>query len=191
MSGTAEVHTTATLSPSKLELLAEWLPKQAWFNGDPADLERVAFWRFVDPDGEVGIDSMLIRSGEAIYHVPVTWRAEPLDEGDLIGTLEHSELGTRYGYDAVSDPVYVVELGRVIREGDTESDITPVGQADEVLPKSIRVEGSGVVAEAYLAGQLRLVRELGNEDTRAARGLLIGHWNHAGSDREDILAVLR
>ena len=138
MSGTAEVHTTATLSPSKLELLAEWLPKQAWFNGDPADLERVAFWRFVDPDGEVGIDSMLIRSGEAIYHVPVTWRAEPLDEGDLIGTLEHSELGTRYGYDAVSDPVYVVELLRVIHEGDTEADLSR-GE------KSMTVEGSGIV----------------------------------------------
>ena len=47
MSGTADVYTQATLSPSKLELLAPWLVQQSWFEGDAADLERVAFFRFV------------------------------------------------------------------------------------------------------------------------------------------------
>ena len=126
MSGTADVYTQATLSPSKLELLAPWLVQQSWFEGDAADLERVAFFRFVDPDGEVGLDSMLIASGGAIYHVPVTWRGSELEGGELIGTLEHSELGTRYGYDATTDPVYVSELVRVITEGDTGSAITNV-----------------------------------------------------------------
>ncbi len=47
MSGTAEVYTTATLSPSKLELLATWLPEQPWFDGDAANLTRVAHYRLV------------------------------------------------------------------------------------------------------------------------------------------------
>lgn len=49
MSGTAEIH-DATLTPTKLELLAGWLPKQEWFFGDADDLTRVAAYRFVDPD---------------------------------------------------------------------------------------------------------------------------------------------
>ena len=36
MSGAAELHVGATLTPSKLELLAQWLPAQQWFHGDPA-----------------------------------------------------------------------------------------------------------------------------------------------------------
>ena len=51
MSGTAEIH-DATLTPTKLELLAGWLPSQDWFHGSADDLTRVASYRFVDPDGE-------------------------------------------------------------------------------------------------------------------------------------------
>ncbi len=192
MSGTAYVHSDATLVPSKLDLLAAWLPRQAWFAGDAADLKRVAFYRFADPDGEVGLDSMLIASGGTVYHVPVTWRSAPLDEGDLIGTTEHSELGTRYGYDATTDPVYVAELVRVIREGDAAADIAPVG-SEEPLPKTIEVVGSGVIPGVDVSGQVRLIRVLdaAHEDAHAARGLLTGRWTYDGAEREDVLAVLR
>ena len=123
MSGTAEVHPDATLVPTKLELLASWLPTQPWFAGDAADLRRVASYRFADPDGEVGLDTLLVASKGSVYQVPITWRSAPLAEGELIGTTEHSALGTRYGYDATTDPVYVVELVRIIREGDTAADV--------------------------------------------------------------------
>ena len=123
MSGIARVQPEATLHPSKLELLAQWLPDQWWFDGDPSDLEIVAKFRFVDPDDVVGLDCMLVRSTDAIYHIPVTWRPHPLDGGALIGTLQHSELGTRYCYDAQTDPVYLDELVRVIREKDSDADI--------------------------------------------------------------------
>ncbi|MFT3877297.1 MAG: hypothetical protein QM708_12870 [Propioniciclava sp.] len=192
MSGTAEVDPTATLSPSKLDLLAGWLPQQSWFDGDPTDLERVAFFRFADPDDEVGLDCMIVRSLSTVYHVPVSWRAEPLDEGDLIGTLEHSALGTRYCYDATTDPVYVAELVRIIREGDTAAEIVPVG-SDEPLPVTIAVAGTGVVPGVDVRGHLRLIRILDeeHEDTHAARGLLLGTWTYDGTEREDVLAVLR
>ncbi len=192
MSGTADVYTQATLSPSKLDLLAGWLPQQSWFAGDAGDLERVAFFRFVDPDGEVGLDSMLVASAGAVYHVPVTWRSAELEGGELIGTLEHSELGTRYGYDAPTDPVYVAELVRVIREGDTGSDITNV-ETGQPLPATAEVAGSGVTPGVDAQGQVRLIRVLDDEheDTHAARGLLTATWTHDGQQREDVLAVLR
>lgn len=192
MSGTAHVHTDATLSPSKLELLAEWLPQQSWFDGDASDLERVAFFRFVDPDGEVGLDSMLIASAGTVYHVPVTWRAEELADADFIGTLEHSKLGTRYCYAANTDPVYVAELIRVIREGDAAADVVAEGSSD-VIPANIAVSGSGVIPTVDVSGQIRLIRVLDpeHEDTKGARGLLVGTWTYNGEEREDVLAVLR
>ena len=192
MSGTAQVHRTATLSPTKLELLAGWLPQQAWFEGDADDLTRVAQYRFVDPDGEVGLDGMLIASASAVYHVPVTWRAEPLAEGALIGTLEHSALGTRYGYDATTDPVYVSELLRVIREGDTGAEYQSA-ETGETLEQTMQVAGTGLPPTVDAQGQVRLIRVLdaAHEDTRAARGLLTATWQLAGEPREDVLAVLR
>lgn len=192
MSGTAEVHPDATLVPSKLDLLAAWLPQQSWFASDAADLERVASFRFVDPDGEVGLDCMLIAAAGTVYHVPVTWRAHELAEGSLIGTLEHSLLGTRYCYDAPTDPVYVAELVRVIREGDEDADIVPAGSEQPNEP-TIDVVGSGVTAGVDAIGQVRLVRVLdrAHEDTRGARGLLVGTWTYEETEREDVLAVLR
>ncbi|WP_206079779.1 maltokinase N-terminal cap-like domain-containing protein [Propioniciclava coleopterorum] len=192
MSGTAKVHPSATLSPSKLELLAGWLPKQAWFQGDPADLTQVARYRLADPDGEVGLDGMFVRSGDVVYHVPVTWRGEPLDEGSLIGTLEHSALGTRYGYDATTDPIYVSELLRVIREGDNGADIESA-DTGEALPNPTVIAGTGLPPTVDAQGQVRLIRVLDpeHEDTRAARGLLTVSWTLQDEPREDILAVLR
>ena len=40
MSGTAEIH-DATLTPTKLALLATWLPAQEWFVGDADDAPLV------------------------------------------------------------------------------------------------------------------------------------------------------
>lgn len=188
MSGVAEVHPTATLQPSKLGLLAAWLPTQDWFLDDPADLERIAAFRFVDPDGEVGLDCMLIRSGWAVYHVPVTWRPTPLNEGEEIGTLEHSLLGTRYCYDAATDPVYVAELVRVIRDADTDADIVAAGE-EEPKPRTIRVTGTGVDVGTMAQNRLLIVRLLdGTSPDGIAR--LVGQWEQDGRGRTDVLAVL-
>lgn len=189
MSGTAEIH-EATLTPTKLELLAGWLPKQEWFVGDSDDLSRVAAYRFVDPDGEVGIETILVRSHGVTYQVPLTYRAEPLAEAadSLVGTLDHSVLGTRYVYDAVGDPVYMVELMRVIHEGDTEADLSR-GE------KSMTVLGSGIVPVSNAAGEsMRVVRVLDGHHVPGARtplGTLTGTWTDADGEQEQILVVLR
>src|SRR4051812_47950997 len=99
----------ATLVPSKRELLDAWLPNQAWVAGLPA-LKPFAGFRLDDPAGEVGIEGILLRDadGGVTVHVPLTYRGAPLDgaEAHLLGTTEHSVLGTRWVYDATGDPVF-------------------------------------------------------------------------------------
>ena len=192
MSGTADIYTQTTLQPGKLELIGPWLEKQEWFTGTLDDLERVGNYRFVDPDGEVGLDAMLLASGGRIFHVPVTWRAGELAEDELIGTLEHGVLGTRYCYDGPTDPVFVAELVRTIREGDRSAEMLNI-ETNELIPENVKVAGSGVTPGVDALGQIRLVRVLDaeHEDTTAARGLLLATWTHEGAEREDVLAVLR
>lgn len=189
MSGIAEIHPDATLTPSKIELVAAWLPSQPWFAGDTAAARIVGAFRFVDPEGEVGIESLLVKAGEVTYHVPVTYRGAPLPDADdsLVGTMEHSLLGKRWVYDATADPVYDVELVRVIREGDTEADKS----AGE---KNAWAEGSGVVPGVDLAGHLRITRAIGADPhftAEHARGVLVARWADDGADREAVVACLR
>jgi len=105
----------ATMTPTKLELLATWLPRQPWYAEAPdATVERVAAYRFDDPAGQVGIETMLVRAagGERVYQVPLTYRGAPSDGAQerLLGTSEHSVLGTRWIYDGCGDPVYAAAL---------------------------------------------------------------------------------
>ncbi|WP_167002705.1 hypothetical protein [Mumia sp. ZJ430] len=125
----ALIHQTADIRPTKLELLEEWVPRQPWgrsAGGGP--LERVGAYRFDDPAGEVGIETLLVRRGEGpVLQVPLTYRGAPLVGADdaLVGTMEHSVLGPRWIYDGCGDPVYVTAVLTAI--------LTGGHQADEVL----------------------------------------------------------
>ncbi|MGC4869486.1 CG0192-related protein [Micromonospora sp. DT53] len=117
----------ATLRPTKLDLLAAWLPDRPWFAG-PAGGEVASrgAYRFDDPAGEVGIETILVRAADGpVHHVPLTYRSAPLDGADgwLVGTTEHSVLGRRWVYDGCVDPVYAAALAHAI--------LTGSGQAEE------------------------------------------------------------
>ncbi|HEV7948497.1 MAG TPA: hypothetical protein VGP24_01895, partial [Glaciihabitans sp.] len=103
----------ATVTPTKLELTSGWAPAQSWFVGDrTAELTVVGSFRFDDRDGEVGIETLLVRAGtDAVMQIPLTYRGAPLLGGErwLIGTMDHSVLGPRWVYDAVGDPAYIAE----------------------------------------------------------------------------------
>ena len=196
----AEIHSNAVLTPGKMELLGAWLPEQSWFGSEtPRELARC---RFVDPDGEVGIEMYLVRSGDRIHHVPLTYRGSPLDGAAafLVGTLEHSVLGTRYVYDAVGDPVYALELARTIVEADHEagqskgsptlhvlgSGAAPLGQVHPGPTSRDRIMLSGM-SGSY---EIEIAREVTQTMvTDGALGTLVGSWEGAASDA--ILAVLR
>lgn len=121
-----------TLVPSKLELLAGWLPKQLWFEGDASALTHVGSYRLDDPDGQVGLEGMLISAGDdAVYHVPLSYRNEKLEGADdfFIGTTEHGVLGTRWVYNAMGDPVYRGVIATITAQGGSEA-VENVAQAD-------------------------------------------------------------
>lgn len=105
----------ATLEPGKAALVGAWLDGQDWAVDGPTEL--LASYRFDDPEGEVGVEAFLVRRGEQLLHVPVTYRAAPLQgAGDqLVGRTQHSVLGERWVYDAAADPVAVRCFERALR----------------------------------------------------------------------------
>ncbi|WP_351222189.1 1,4-alpha-glucan branching protein [Streptomyces sp. NPDC002133] len=116
------IHRT-TMTPGKLELLAAWLPAQPWYQGATRgpELAKAGGFRLDDPQGEVGIEFMVVTdsSGDqpVSYHVPLSYRGAPLDGADqaLIGTSEHGVLGRRWVYDGTQDPVVVAQLLALIQ----------------------------------------------------------------------------
>ncbi|MEH0110927.1 hypothetical protein V6N00_14535 [Tersicoccus sp. MR15.9] len=138
----------AELKPGKLEAVAQWLPLQAWYDGDEVpELTKVAAYRFDDPDGEVGVETLLVSTGDGpVLQVPMTYRAQPLPEGgpaSLITTMEHSVLGTRYVYDATGDAVYVRALAAAILDGTGQADQVMDGASTPMEPTmTVRSDGS-------------------------------------------------
>ncbi|AYF78069.1 1,4-alpha-glucan branching protein [Nocardia yunnanensis] len=124
----AEIHET-TMKPGKLELLARWLPTRHWYIGGPAPrLSKSGGFRLDDPDGEVGIEVMVVADATgpqpAVYLVPMTYRGareEALDHA-LIGTSEHGVLGLRWLYDAAHDPVFVEQAALLLTGKATPQD---------------------------------------------------------------------
>lgn len=140
----------ATITPSKADLIAGWAPTQRW--GPPADasIEVVGAFRFDDPDGLVGMETHLVRAGDTLLQVPLTYRNEPLAEGEdaLVGTTEHSVLGTRWVYDGLGDDRYLIMLAAVTMTGQGEA----LGMAVYdgrwyVAPANVRIEGGGWTQE--------------------------------------------
>jgi hypothetical protein len=138
----------ATLTPSKIDLLQTWVPKQPWLGDvDATTVEAVGSYRFDDPGGEVGMETHLLRGADGqVLQVPVTYRGSPVAGADslLIGTMQHSVLGERWVYDACGDPVYVMALATVVLSGGTQAELDVVTDAGQVrLDATTRVSGSG------------------------------------------------
>jgi hypothetical protein len=187
----ATIHTGTTLTPGKLELLADWLPRQPWYRaaGRSPELARAGGFRLDDPTGEVGIECMVVTDAhtDTTYFVPMTYRAEPLPgaEDGLIGTSQHGVLGTRWIYDAAHDPVAVTQLlefvrGRVEAQHQSRSD-TP----DPSVGRTWRASGeTGPVS-------LEILREP-SDDAGPALGSVECDWTRPdGSAARGVVAVVR
>ncbi|BEP16368.1 hypothetical protein acdb102_46790 [Acidothermaceae bacterium B102] len=152
-----------TLSPTKLELLAAWLPGQPWYVGGGAPvLERAGGFRLDDPAGEVGIEFMVVADRESepvvFYQVPVTYRGAPLDgaEAALIGTSEHGVLGSRWVYDGERDPVLLAQLAALIEgtvEAQAQSNSHSIDPFVIVLPSASAVTAPRVVRVLQPGGE--------------------------------------
>lgn len=148
------IHRT-TLAPTKLELLASWLPAQSWYagGGDSPELTKAGGFRLDDPEGEVGIEFMVatVESGEGpvSYQVPLTYRGAPLAGADhaLIGTTEHGVLGQRWVYDGAHDPVLVSQLfALIIGEAEPQAQSTS-NTPDPTVTSSFTEPGHSGAAE--------------------------------------------
>ncbi|MFE9194032.1 hypothetical protein ACFYL6_30945 [Micromonospora sp. NPDC007208] len=191
----------ATLRPTKLDLLATWLPERQWFAG-PAGVEVVSrgAYRFDDPAGEVGIETMLVAAADGpVHHVPLTYRAAPLDgaESWLVGTTEHSVLGRRWVYDGCVDPVYAAALAHAILTGSGQAEqyFEVDGRREVREPTVTVVVDTAADAPVPAVGAVRRVvdedRTLIDTDTvelvvvrrpgagfaRSAGGTLSGRWD--------------
>lgn len=196
MSGTAEIY-DAALDPGKLDLLRSWVANQSWFDGDPERLEQVTAYRFVDPDGEVGIESFLLTDGSRTFHVPVTYRGAELEDAAdaLVGMMEHSILGRRWVYDAPADPVYKAEVRRVISHRDSAADHLQV-EDGTVTPSPVNIRGGGDGPAKGVNGPqvLRVISEENDAEADfpliGSPGTLSGTWHDADGSHTAVLVVV-
>lgn len=212
----AIMHPHTTLVPSKLEILAGWLPSQTWFSGDASKLSRVGEYRLDDPEGEVGLNGILVTAGDdTVYHVPLTYRNAPLDAGEefSLGTMEHGVLGTRWVTFGPGDPVYRFALATTIAQGLSGADefVEDVGGAVSAREVAVPLRGSGepsaTVPEMWAVDvtsdavstladtgfiTLRVIHTPGTDAaeaaTRRAVGTLTARW--AGQEATLVIATL-
>jgi len=107
----------------------------------------VSEYRFDDPEGEVGVETILWRTDDGrLLQVPFTYRGAELPgaESHLVGTMDHSVLGPRWVYDGCADPVWAATTVGAIRTGGTQAQmvIEVDGQRVDVPPR-LEVRGSG------------------------------------------------
>lgn len=154
----AVIHQT-TLTPTKLELLADWLPLQPWYvaTGRPLALAKAGGFRLDDPAGEVGIEFMVVTDQSApapvSYHVPLTYRGAALlgAEPSLVGLAHHGVLGRRWVYDGTQDPVLMTQLMELLR-GHVQAQAQSVSDATD--PTVVACSTGTDLADA----DLRIVR---------------------------------
>jgi hypothetical protein len=144
------IYHRATISPTKAEVVAGWVPTQPWGPSADAPIDVIGTYRFDDPDGRVGMETHLVDAGGTLLHVPLTYRDEPLDgaQDALICEMEHSVLGTRWVYDGMRDPLFVVMLAAVAMTGQGEA-IGMVVYDDRwyIAPSNVRIRGGGWTLE--------------------------------------------
>jgi len=140
----------AELRPFKIELIESWAPAQPWFERGPgAGFVTVGAFRFDDPEGEVGIETLLVRAGDGpVLQVPLTYRGAPLEGGEaaLLGTMQHSVLGERWVYDGAGDPAYLTALAAAVLTGGSQAELyveTDGGRVRRDPTAVVRGSGTG------------------------------------------------
>jgi hypothetical protein len=193
----------SVLVPTKTELLERWVGEQPWWpGGADTSLTKVGAFRLDDPAGAVGIEWIIARTADGVLlQLPLTYRDAPLDDGGavLLGTMEHSVLGTRWTYDAATDPVAVTVLadlldGRVAQAREMletdggRSEREPsvrVRVATDRTGGAARVTDAGAAADTGTSGTVTRSHATGTTietggRTLELRRVLDGMWEPAG-----------
>ncbi|GAA3083496.1 hypothetical protein GCM10020000_82080 [Streptomyces olivoverticillatus] len=186
----ATVHNT-TVTPTKLELLTEWLPTQPWYSAhaEAPELVKAGGFRLDDPEGEVGIEFLVVVDTAAPEHVaylvPMGYRGAVLEGASreaLVGTCEHGVLGTRWVYDGVHDPVVTAQLRALLR-----GQAVPQHQDESDIPDpTVRVHGTDHDA---LHVEIRRVLRSSEADEGAPRHLVAGWTWPDGTPARGVFAT--
>jgi len=140
----------ATITPTKAELIADWAPTQPWGPSAAGPVEVIGSFRFDDPDGRVGMETHLVTAEGVLFQVPLTYRDEPLERAAdaLITEMQHSVLGTRWVYDGLRDPLFVVLLAGVAMTGQGEAlGLAVYDGRWYIAPTNVRIQGGGWTQE--------------------------------------------
>ncbi|MBM7366527.1 maltokinase N-terminal cap-like domain-containing protein [Gordonia hydrophobica] len=173
----------ATITPTKLDLITDYLDEVPW--GGTGDVEMIGGYRFDDPDGEVGVEALLVSRDGRTLHIPLTYRAAPLVGASeyLIATMKHSALGDRWVYDAAADPVAVDCFVRALR-GEQAQAALQVQKTDGSMVSidaPVRVHMEGAAASSALVFSDDLASPVAGSAT------LIAEWDGG----QGVVAALR
>lgn len=160
----------ASLTPSKQELLQRE-------TGGPVEI--LGSYRFDDPAGEVGIEGFVVQRGDIVRQVVFTYRDAPLPDPEtrLVSTMEHSVLGSRWVYDATTDPVAVRCFHRALL-GEQEQAILELridGRPAGIREPSVRLTLEPGAAERTALATVRFSGTLGEEHGRTGP-ILVATW---------------
>ncbi len=136
----------ATITPSKADVIATWIPTQPWGPSGDAAIEVIGAYRFDDPENRVGMETHLVTADGVLFQVPLTYRDGPVDGAGeaLVTEMEHSELGTRWVYDGLRDERYVLMLAAVTMTGQGEALGMAVYEGRwHIAPTNVRIQGGG------------------------------------------------
>ncbi len=136
----------ATITPSKAEVVEQWLAGEPWAPTSGDQLVVVGSFRFDDPNNRVGMEVHLVEVDGTLLQVPLTYRdePEPAAADAFICEMEHSELGTRWVYEGLGDDRFVTMLAAVSMTGQGEA-LGMVLNDDRwyIAPAAVRIEGGG------------------------------------------------
>ncbi|MGY5764516.1 maltokinase N-terminal cap-like domain-containing protein [Brachybacterium sp. DNPG3] len=147
----------AQITPSKTEVLRDFLASREW--GSTEEIEVLGAYRFDDPDGEVGVECHLVRAGDEVFHLPLTYRGalSAVIEEAPIATMQHSVLGERFVYDGLADEVALSCFLRALcgTQQQAELDVYDGATQIAVRPQSVRLsletdEGAAAPSEQEL-----------------------------------------
>ena len=162
----ADIFRNASLTPSKPEAVARYIQRRWPDAGATAEnITLLASYRFDDPAGEVGTEVHIVHdAGGRTLQVPLTYRGAPQpemegtgldgEEGAELLTMEHSELGTRWVYDGLSDRVFVAGLLGAISAGSGGAAYVDAETGEEFTSGRAEVRGTGTPSEVQLSDSL-------------------------------------
>lgn len=170
-------------------MITDWVTTRPWGVPAGSDVTLIGAFRFDDPDGQVGMETHLVRAGDVVLQVPLTYRGAPLDgaEAGLLGTMEHSALGTRWVYDGLYDSPYVTMLAAVTMTGQGEAlGLVELDGRWVIAPAAVRISGGGWGQERVPVDGFELVSDAVDAVLRNDRFELVVHHRPVAAERPPI-----